>query len=788
MPKQKTLALCIIAKKYDESLQKCLDSVREFVDAIYITYTQDGPPPTTDPKVTISFCTPTTQPEAFFDDGTIKRFDLVRQFNFAQAKEDWILWLDSDDTLKYPEKLRDLVAKGEALTIHGWAFCYKYMWNQKTGEVNRQHWKTQLVKNDGTFEWVGWVHEDLLPKSGAPVVVKSADCVRVHWREDKDSDGSKTRNLRILVEKLKAEGEAPDPRTLFYYGSELIQAGSLDEGVEVLKQYVEVSGWDEERWQAYQYIGGVRKDQEKYEEAIRWYLLSLKERPDFPDAYYSLGLCYQKQELHERALYWFEQGMMKQPPDTNIPTNPAMYTWRPLALVAFSCLMLAKYDKAKVTVGAARKLNPTDTYLKDLEKTILESHRLWETAKAYLTIARFLKDKNQNEKVQNLISSTPVELRDDPLVTRIRNESTPSKTWGPKSIVYFAHGMTEPWSPKNISKGGIGGSEEAIIYLTREFVKQGYEVTVYNWCDNDAGTYDGVTYKNYWEFNPWDKFNILIGWRMAGFLDAKWNAKQVYLDLHDVCSPFDFPPKRLENVTKIFVKSQYHRSLFPEVSDDKFCIAGNGIDLDDFKNGGLSKGESRNPRRVIYTSAPNRGLDILIDLWPKVLEAVPDAELKCFYGWKSFEQIEKNNKQSMKFMARVKAKMEALGIEYPRISQKEMVKEIFKSGIWAYPTFFPEIDCITAKKMQAGGAIPVTTNYAALKENVLEGVKLDGDIYRSDVKEQWLKELIALLLDAQKQNKTRLTLMPAAFEKFGWPNVADLWRRQFLSAQESESD
>lgn len=766
----------MIVKHFDEQLEKCLNSVREHVDHIYITVTDHEVNMSTEVgKLTTSIFNQETHPEAFFEDGTIKRFDLARTFNFSQAKEDWILWLDSDDTLKNPEKLQELCQKGEAMGVSGWAFKYIYLWDQKTNEVQRQHWKTQLIKNDGSLEWVGWVHEDLLPKGGDPNIMQAKECTRIHWRTLEQYPVSQNRNLKILKAKLEAEGDNPDPRTLFYYGSELTTIPEMvEEGIEALKVYIELSGWDEERWQAYQYIAGVRQTQEKYEEAIRWYLLSLKERPDFPDAYYGLGLCYQKLNKHERALYWIEQGMTKSMPQTNIPLNPQMYSWRPLSLGAYSCLMLAKFDKAKQLIEAARKLAPQNEYLKELESTVLEAHRQWKVAESYLTVARYLKDKDQATMIQNLISSVPVELRDDPIITRIRNEATPPKVWPKKSIVYFAHGMTEPWSPKNISKGGIGGSEEAIIYLTKEFARQGYEVTVYNWCDNDAGVYDGVTYKNYWEFNPWDKFDVLIGWRMPGFLDAKWNARQVYLDMHDVCSPFDFPPRRQANCTKIFVKSKYHRGLFPDVPDDKFCIVGNGVNVADFE------GErKRDPNHVIYTSAPNRGLDILIDLWPRVLEAVPEATLSCFYGWKSFEEIEKNNKQSMKFMERVKEKMDKLGLTYPRISQEEMATEIMNSGVWAYPTFFPEIDCITSKKMQVGGAIPVTTDYAALKENVHFGVKVEGDIYRKDVKEKWLTELIAMLKDHKRQADIRAQMRKDAKDSFSWDKVAKVWIDQF---------
>jgi hypothetical protein len=35
---------------------------------------------------------------------------------------------------------------------------------------------------------------------------------------------------------------------------------------------------------------------------------------------------------------------------------------------------------------------------------------------------------------------------------------------------------------------------------------------------------------------------------------------------------------------------------------------------------------------ALYTSSPDRGLDFLLELWPRVREQVPDAELHCAYA------------------------------------------------------------------------------------------------------------------------------------------------------------
>jgi hypothetical protein len=83
--------------------------------------------------------------------------------------------------------------------------------------------------------------------------------------------------------------------------------------------------------------------------------------------------------------------------------------------------------------------------------------------------------------------------------------------WDNNSIVIYSNFPfhVEDWSSLSVNKG-IGGSEEAVIYLSREFVKLGYQVTIFNRCSDMEGEYNGVVYQSVDKFNPQDIFNILI--------------------------------------------------------------------------------------------------------------------------------------------------------------------------------------------------------------------------------------------------------------------------------------
>ena len=56
--------------------------------------------------------------------------------------------------------------------------------------------------------------------------------------------------------------------------------------------------------------------------------------------------------------------------------------------------------------------------------------------------------------------------------------------------------------------------------------------------------------------------------------------------------------------------------------------------------------------------------------------------------------------------------MEQEGItHHGRVPQSKMREWIEKCGVWAYPTHFGEISCLSAMKAQAFGAMPVVINY-----------------------------------------------------------------------------
>lgn len=171
---------------------------------------------------------------------------------------------------------------------------------------------------------------------------------------------------------------------------------------------------------------------------------------------------------------------------------------------------------------------------------------------------------------------------------------------------------------------------------------------------------------------------------------------------------------------------------------------------------------------VGYFSAYYRGLECLLKMWPEIRKRVPDATLDVYYGWESWLALEGEDD----FYHRMEKRFEDLaehGVTvHGRVSHTELAKAMSEIQVWAYPTEFPEIHCITALKAQQAGCYPVVTNVAALNETVQSGVKIaTKKIYTDEYKQE---KFIEAVVDGLQNNKTGTPV-----ENTDWSDVAREW-------------
>lgn len=186
--------------------------------------------------------------------------------------------------------------------------------------------------------------------------------------------------------------------------------------------------------------------------------------------------------------------------------------------------------------------------------------------------------------------------------------------------------------------------------------------------------------------------------------------------------------------------------------------------------------------KLFYGSSYDRGLDMLLPIWPAIKEKFPDATLDIAYGWDLFDKGYADNPERRQWKERINKQMEQPGItHHGRISQDKLKELRQQCGIWVYPTYFPEINCITALECQKDGVVPCVINFAALKETVQSGVKVDGDIYDDETKAAFLSSLLELMGDPKKWQEEQRKGMEFA-KQFDWSQIASKWKEVFEDA------
>ncbi len=195
-PQQK-IALAMIVKDDTEAdhLKRALNSVAKHVDGIFLTGTKE-------PQEKIKeIATEYGATYTFFP--WIKDFAAARNFAYDQVPKEyqWIFWMDCDDVVANPQSFRMLVDLAEKNNVKAIFARYLYQVEiDETGKIKNiliEHLRERLTRNDGTYHWVGKVHETLIEKVPASQT-DVQDFYVVHLAKTDELFDSMVRNMEIL--------------------------------------------------------------------------------------------------------------------------------------------------------------------------------------------------------------------------------------------------------------------------------------------------------------------------------------------------------------------------------------------------------------------------------------------------------------------------------------------------------------------------------------------------------------------------------------------------------------
>lgn len=760
-----SVALAIIAKDETERLKNIINLYSDYFDEIAIAIDDnecfEEIKSLGNKKVRLLKYT-------WCDDFADKRNKLAEFIN-----SEFYFRLDTDDIIANLDNLPDLIKK--VLTLRPDVTFLNYIYSRDSdGNCIAKHWRETIIKKSDNFYWNKKIHENIFVVDKSKFNGVKDDTVSIlHDVDAGHAEKSLERNFKILVEEYKQDGDETDPRTIAYIGRMLMGLGKWKEAIHFLRMLVMKSGWDDDKYFAYAELGFCHLQIHEYDQAKAACFEAVSINPEYPDAYICLGEVYLSTKEFKKANAWLLHANSKSVPDTVYVIDPSRYSVRLAMNLAMSYLGIGEFEKAKVFYDKARTLAPSNEWINNSASLFTDGFEQDKFIKNLLWMFQYIKEKDSS-KIKTLIESIPKNLMCDERVQSLRHQVLPPKKWKEKSVVIYCGGSWEEWADPSVLNG-VGGSEEAVIYLSRELVKSGYDVTVFNSCGDLEGTYSGVKYVPYYYFNARDTFDILIAWRGNIFDKVDISARKKYVWKHDVPQHDQYSKERLNKFDKIIVQSSYHRTLFPDfIPDSKFLISRNGVDIDSIV---IDDAIIRNPKRMIYTSSYDRGIQHLIHRWDEVKEAVPEAELHLFYGWNVYDEMIKKGFRSKEFKDSMVELMRKDGIhDHGRVSHRRLNEEFQKSGLWVYPCHFEEISCISAMKAQANKCVPVVVDYAALQETVKGGVRVPGKASNKEDMDEFISELISILKDEVRQEEIRSKITG---DCFSWAGVAEDWVNDF---------
>lgn len=767
-----SLGLSMIVKNETSTLETALKSAAPLVDEIVVNWNGEPRNPETGRILEKYGAKIVSKPWN-------RHFGEARQFCYDQMTTDLVIWLDADDEILNPGAVKDLIAKTFVNERNGAIWVnWKYAFNEK-GECTKELWRERIVVRRW-WEWRDRIHETLMTRRACEQAFTDMIEIKHNATEAQVAEGS-ARNLALALEQYEIESRDGkfDAKTILDAARSLVAVEKYNEAIKLFNQYIEFSGWDNERAYVYCILAEIYRKFHRFETALVHDALAENIKPEWPDAYYGKAATYFCQEKWEEAIAMCAIGRMMKPPYGIMPVDPTTYNLRPFITMAQSYVQLGKFDEALAASQKGLTYYPTNELLIRLRNISIECLKNEDVIQAGILLKNSIeKDKVKSKsKLKHLLKAMPFYGPEHPTFRRLKNLLY-SKSKDNRMVI-FCGSQNDQWGPSSVNKG-VGGSEEAVINMANEFTKLGWNVEVYNECNEPGISKEGVLYGNFDEYLATKPASVYIGWRMGNYIDfspKQCGAKVIWC--HDVQRPEYWSEKGIEATDKIIVLSKHHRTNLPDIPDNKFMISSNGINPDHFRTP-----ENEFPKKVegkcIYASSPDRGLDIVLDAWPRIRLANPKATLHVYYGFTpNYDIVNANDLGRRKFKEMILEGLKQPGIfYYGMVGHKKLAESFLTSQFWLYPCYFEEISCITAMKAQAAGAMPITSTVGALKETVQFGYRHEGDLCRKEEQDKWANKAIEMIgngpsvVDATKMRKW-------ALETYSWAKVAKDWDTYF---------
>lgn len=334
----------------------------------------------------------------------------------------------------------------------------------------------------------------------------------------------------------------------------------------------------------------------------------------------------------------------------------------------------------------------------------------------------------------------------------------------PLEVAIVAGPCVHPWTPRDITERGLGGSETAATMVASRLAARGHVVTLFGEAETE-GVFGQVVFRDWrrwrrWRDDPWD---LVVVSRSPELLDQPIKARRVVLWQHDLDFGPRLTPSRADRCQVILGVSRWHAHHLRAThrhAASKIRRTRNGIDPQRFSHS--TPTWDREPR-VVFSSSPDRGLDVLLQLWPRVVaETGGEAELVACWG-PAYERAAKVDARLRQLMDHCRDMARRLrGVELAgTLNQTDLAGLMLGSQVWAHPSWcstvgapFLETSCIGAMEAQAAGLVPVASRWGALPETIgPSGILVDGPAPSELWRDRFARALLEALTSGERQRR-----------------------------------
>ncbi len=359
-----SISLCMIVKNEEDTLARCLITVKDIVDEIIIIDTGS-----TDKTKEIAWLFT----DKIYDFKWINDFSAARNFSFSKATKDYVFWLDADDAILEPDRMK-LKKLKETLDpkIDVVMMNYNYSFDSE-GNVLLSHFRERLLKRSKNFQWNDPIHEYI--SFGGNVL--NTDITITH----KKTHSNNWRNLTIL-ESMMAEGKEFSPRNMFYYAREKFNVGEYDDAIEYFNKHLDSEkGLPADNIVSCIHLAKAYRFKKDRKNMLKALLRSFEY--DIPKAEICclLGYYYKDAEDYSRAAFWFELALNLEKPENKWgPVLHEYWGFVPCFELGVCNFKMQSIDKAILYNNRAEEFRPG-------HPSVLQNRQLFETVRNKLSEA-----------------------------------------------------------------------------------------------------------------------------------------------------------------------------------------------------------------------------------------------------------------------------------------------------------------------------------------------------------------------------------------------------------------